>query len=94
MLGEMVAGNKKQDEIILTQQASPVINGERGTHPRHGGGDAKSQMLLWHQYLEVLRKELGPDAAAAAAACMSTEGRKRTNIQVHHCPHARCCFVL
>ena len=36
-------------------------------------------MLLWHQYLEVLRKELGPDAAAAAAAaCMSTEGRKRT----------------
>jgi len=93
VLGEMVAGNKKQDEIILTQQASPVINGERGTHPRHGGGSAKSQMLLWHQYLEVLRKELGPDAAAAAA-CMSTEGRKRTNIQVHHCPHARFCFVL
>jgi hypothetical protein len=78
VLGEMVAGNKKQDEIILTQQASPVINGERGTHPRHGGGGAKSQMLLWHQYLEVLRKELGPDAAAAAAACMSTEGRRRT----------------
>ena len=101
MLGEMVAGNKKQDEIILTQQASPVINGERGTHPRHGVG-AKSQMLLWHQYLEVLRKELGPDAAAAAAAaaaCMSTEGRKRTRKeQTSKCtialPHARCCFVL
>ena len=39
VLGEMEGGcwvrwwqgNKKQDEIILTQQASPVINGERAT---------------------------------------------------------------
>ena len=30
-----------------------------GRIPAMGGGDAKSQMLLWHQYLEVLRKELG-----------------------------------
>jgi len=47
-LGEIEAGehNKTKSNTLR-----PVINGERGTPPQHvGGGSAKSQMLLWHQY--------------------------------------------
>ena len=76
-MGEIEAGEHK--ETKSNTQACHQWRAWDASPP--WGGSAKSQMLLWHQYLEVLRKELGPDAAAAAAACMSTEGRKRTRKQ-------------